>query len=88
MFRVKLANECMRSVSSKLSIEDISLPENIRWFIFRGRVPTAEQILQSSDLIELKKCIYASQVHLSLIAIFILSGSVFLAINIATHLYA
>jgi hypothetical protein len=29
---------------------------------FRGRLPTADQILQPGDSIELKKCIYASQV--------------------------
>jgi hypothetical protein len=33
--------------------------------VSRGRLPTAEQILNPSDLIELKKCIYASQVNMS-----------------------
>ena len=35
---------------------------NILNLFFRGCLPTPEQILHPNDLIELKKCIYASQV--------------------------
>jgi hypothetical protein len=54
----------MKFVSSKL----IDFPSDFFFYVkesfdhFRGRLPTADQILESSDLIELKKCMYASQV--------------------------
>jgi hypothetical protein len=47
---------------SKVKINFFKLIFLYEYFIFRGHLPTAEQILYSSDLIELKKCIYASQV--------------------------
>lgn len=55
---------------------------------FRGQLPKAEDILASRDIIELKKCIYASQVRTrSSRSLHLSNGTTFLALNSSTYLH-
>jgi len=57
----------------------------------KGHLPTSEQILYPSDLIELKKCIYASQVKVVffffVFCIFIYFSFFSLAFILTTYMY-